>query len=168
MNVTAYKLGASYRSGLDRVEAIADKAAGLVERKLREPVGHVEILVADRRKALEVLGKANEQLVGRPRKRQRQSLGSGYTTLHPGGGALIVIDAEACEAAQILDETVVHELVHAVQIGRPGRREALLANLRNDHGIARMSHLDASAATRQIKADEREALRLEYLARKLR
>ncbi|WP_329114496.1 hypothetical protein [Streptomyces sp. NBC_01353] len=168
MNVTDYKLGARYRSGLDRVEAIADQAARLVEKKLGERVGHVEIVVADRRNALEVLSKANQKLAGTTRKAPRQGLGSGYTTLNPGGGTLIVIDAEACAAARNLDETVVHELVHAAQIGRPGKREAILANIRNNLGIDRVSYREAWAASRQIKADEREALRLESLARKLR
>ncbi|MFB7605262.1 hypothetical protein [Streptomyces gardneri] len=168
MQVTAYQLGTRHQSALARVEAIADPAARLVEKKLGERVGRVRIIVSDERGSRETVTQADQQVIGTTRRPLSVDSGIGYTTLDPAGGTLVVIDAESCGTDQRIDETVVHELVHAVQFGRPGIREARLSAIRNNHGIHLLTWRQAFALNRQVAAHEREAARLESLARKLR
>ena len=168
MNVTAYKLGASYRSGLTRVEAIADQAARLVERKLGEHVGNVEIVVADTRGYRDSILSAEQRILGtRTRSRYAEPPSFAHTTLSP-SGVLILVDLQATPSREI-DKTVVHELVHAAQFGRPGVRDFVLAGIRNNHGIEKVGGwLKVQLENRKVAAHEREAVRLESLARKIR
>ncbi|MFG2328273.1 hypothetical protein ACGFMM_01470 [Streptomyces sp. NPDC048604] len=168
MNVTAYKLGARYGSGLDRVEAIADQAARLVEKKLGESVGNVRIVASDTRGYHHSIVAAEQQILGtRSRSKFDTPPSFAHTTLSP-SGVLILVDLQATPSREI-DKTVVHELVHAAQFGRPGVRDFVLAGIRNNHGIEKVGGwLKAQFENRKVAAHEREAVRLESLARKLR
>ncbi|MFD3568463.1 hypothetical protein [Streptomyces sp. NPDC058667] len=168
MQVTAYKLGAQYRPGLARVEAIVDQAARLVQNKLGERIGHVEFVVTDTRGYGDSILAAEQRVLGtRTRSRYAPPPSLARTTLSP-SGTLIVIDAQATPNHEV-DTTVVHELVHAAQFGRPGVRDAVLAGIRNNHGIEKAGGwLKAQLENRKVDAHEREAIRLEALARKLR
>jgi hypothetical protein len=169
MNVTSYRLGASHRSSLARVETIADQAARLVEKKLRERIGRVDIVATDTSSYHDRILAAEQQVLGtRTRSKYRLPPSFGHTTLSP-SGVLILLDLQATPSDQI-DSTVVHELVHAAQFGRPGVRDFVLAGIRNNHGIKsaggwlKVTFVD----NRKVAAHEREAARLESLARKLR
>lgn len=168
MNVTAYKLSARHRSGLERVEAIADQAARLVEKKLGERIGHVEIVATDTRSYRDRILAAEQQVLGtRTRSQFDHPRSLAHTTISP-SGVLILVDLQATPSREI-DKTVVHELVHAAQFGRPGVRDFVLAGIRNNHGIEKVGGwLKVQFENRKVAAHEREAIRLESLARKLR
>lgn len=167
MQITPYRLGSRYRPGLARIEKIAAQAAQLVQGKLREQIGHVEIVVTDTPNYGDSILAAERRILG-TRTQSRYSLppSLAHTTLIP-NGTLIVFDAQATPARDI-DATVVHELVHAAQFGRPGVRNSVLAGIRNNHDIKRVGWFAAHRENRKVAAHEREAIRLESLARKIR
>ncbi|MFG3488531.1 hypothetical protein [Streptomyces sp. NPDC047972] len=167
MDIAAYKLGSRHKQALRRVESIADQAAHLVEKKLGETVGPVEIVVTDADGYHESIAAAEWRLLGtRTRSRYTLPPSFAHTTLTT-SGTLIVFDAQATPEHEI-DPTVVHELVHAAQIGRPGVRDAILAGIRHNHGIEKAGWFKARRQNGIVAAHEREAIRLESLARKLR
>lgn len=168
MQITAYKLGSRHQSSLVRVETIADRAARLVQDKLGERIGHVEIVVTDTQGYRDSIIAAEQQILGtRTQSKYDLPPSFAHTTLSP-SGVLILLDAEATSVRE-LDKTVVHELVHAAQFGRRGVRDAVLAGIRNNHGIEKAGGwLKVQFENRKVAAHEREAVRLESLARKLR
>jgi hypothetical protein len=168
MQITAHQLGTRHRGALARVEAIADQAAQLVQKKLGERLGHVEIVVTDTRGYHESIVTAEQRILGtRTQSKYDLPPSFAWTTLSP-SGALILLDAEATSVRE-LDKTVVHELVHAAQFGRPGVRDAVLAGIRNNHGVEKAGGwLKVQLENRKVAAHEREAARLERFARQLR
>ena len=167
MQITPYKLGSQCRPSLARIERIADQAARLVQTKLREQIGHVEIVVTDTQNYADSILAAEQRVLGTcTRSRYDLPPSLAHTTLSQ-TGTLIVIDAQATPDDEV-DVTVVHELVHAAQFGRPGVRDAVLAGIRNNHGIKKVGWLKAQLENHKIATHEREAARLESLARKIR
>lgn len=170
MDVAGYQLARQYGPVLDRVRAVADQAAFLVRQKMRGQSPPTRIVVAAKKHCPEVVIRSQQQTIGTamlPLKGEPcDYLGS--TTLSP-DGVLVVINAGSIGSDQrMLDETVVHELVHAFQYGRPGAREVAIKGLRNNYGIEKLSSPKAWKLNRQISRDEREAEALEYLARQIR
>lgn len=168
MDVATYRLPARYRVGMDRIEAIAGQAAQLVQDKMRERLGLTRIVASDTRGYHDSIATAEQQILGtRTRSKWDPPPSFAHTTLSP-SGVLILVDLQACRGREI-DKTVVHELVHAVQFGRPGVRDFVLAGIRNNHGIEKAGGwLKIQFENRKVAAHEREAVRLESLARKLR
>jgi hypothetical protein len=169
INVAAHGLDRRHRSILNRVEMIADQAAALVEHKLRERMGPVRLLVAAEASVVDCVRHAEQQVIGtRLPGRRHQKTPYGRTTLCA-EGVLVVVNADAHDGEPLveLDTTVVHELVHAVQLSRCGARETAIRALRNNYREQRMDGREVWALNRQIKADEREARRLERLVLKL-
>ncbi|MBP2581901.1 hypothetical protein J3A78_002379 [Streptomyces sp. PvR006] len=168
MQITAHKLGSRHKQAFRRVESIADQAAHLVQKKLGEPVGHVEIVVTNTDGYHDSITAAEQRILGTHTRSQFARPDSlAHTTLSP-SGALILFDVEATPRRK-LDRTVVHELVHAVQFGRPGVRDFVLSGIRNNHRIERAGGwLAIQLQNRKVAAQEREAVRLESLARKIR
>ncbi|MFE2850592.1 hypothetical protein ACFXJO_05590 [Streptomyces lavendulae] len=157
---------------LSRVQEIADQAARLVQQKMRERMTPTRIVVAAQKHCPEVVHQAAQRTLGighGPVVREPAVDYLGITALD-GEGTLIVINAGALapEAQRWLDETVVHEIVHAVQFGRPGSRELALKGLRNNYGVEKLTLTRAWKANRGIGKDEREAAALEHLAREIR
>lgn len=168
MDVTGYKLHSDYRGCLDRVESIAEQATHLVERKMRQPLAPVKVIVSDDFGTDDFFRSHEQKLIGARRPAPlRDTAPFGRTTIDS-RGVIVVINAEACGLSKELDITLVHELVHAVQSSRPEGRELVLQRIRNNHKIDRLSWSAAWVANRQVAADEREARRYEHLARKLR
>jgi anti-anti-sigma regulatory factor len=168
MNVTSHRLPARYRKGMDRIETIADQAAQLVQDKLRQRLGRVEIVGCDTRGYEERIVAAEQQVLG-TRTEPKWGLPDtvAHTTLSP-SGVLILVDLQATPSGEI-DTTIVHELVHAAQIGRRGGRDFVLAGIRHNYGLERTGWLKLNLVdNRRVAADEREARSLEHLARKLR
>lgn len=168
MDVAGYRLHRRHQKAMDRIEAVTDQAARLVTRKMREGMGPLRVIVTDSVGIDDYILRNDEQLVGRSRTRRLTSKGpAGRTDISP-DGVLVVINAERCPADENLDVVLVHELVHAVQLSRPGAREEKLRHLRNNHGVEKLSWREAVGANWRVAADEREAGRLEYLAREIR
>ncbi|MFF1341110.1 hypothetical protein ACFVYT_24855 [Streptomyces sp. NPDC058290] len=169
MDVTGYHLSARYAKTLRLVGRVADQAATLVQQRMRERMPATSIQVVDGKRYLQALVEGQQAVLSTSRLPNRRSDPSVYgaTTLSP-TGVLILINAKACADPTNLVETVVHELVHSVQYGRPGNRENAIKGLRNNYGIEPMSWRGAWKINRIHDRDELEAQALEVLAREIR
>ncbi|MFD7554141.1 hypothetical protein ACFV9E_06325 [Streptomyces sp. NPDC059835] len=171
MDVSGYQLHRRYAPVLGAVQQIVDQAAFLVQQRMRERMAPTRIVVAARKHCPEVVEESQQRTLGvRAKPLWREGWANlGMTVLSP-EGVLVVIDAGAAKRnpQHWLPETVVHELVHAVQFGRPGVREIALKGLRNNYGIEKLSHPKAWKINRLVDRDEREAQALESLARQIR
>ncbi|MDX3230604.1 hypothetical protein [Streptomyces sp. ME19-01-6] len=82
-------------------------------------------------------------------------------------GALVAIDTARHRNLRELDRTLIHELAHCVQLNLEGARERHISYLRQQYGITEHFPADEQAYERLIDARERQAERLEALARQL-
>ena len=167
--VEPYRLHHSYTPVLARVQAIADQAASLVTRRMRERLPHVTIRVSGERLLGHAVTEVEQQLLGTDRLPTSGCRGRevyGVTTLGP-HGAVVVINAKgALEDGGDVDRTLVHELVHAVQSNRPGGRQHRMTGIRGAFGLIQRG--PTKAFIRQYDRDEREAQALEHLANAIR
>lgn len=172
MDVSGYKLHRRYAPLLARVQEIADQAAALVQQRMRERITPTRIVVAAQKHCPEVMMQAAHRVLGISSRPVYGESAVGYLgiTALDSTGTLVVINAGslAKQPRHWLDETVVHELVHAVQFGRPGTRELAMKGLRNNYGVEKLSLTRAWKANRGVGRDEREAQALEVLARQIR
>lgn len=166
MQITGHKLGSRHRPILDRTRLIAAPAARLVEQHMGGRVGRVDIAVTVRSGIPDLIIDAHRPLFGRQDRHAWTGMRCFGVTTISASGVLIVINAEKCRGPA-LDQTLLHELGHAVQFGRPGARDLIVRSLRNNYGIDAMTDAEADAANRQVARDEDEAEALERLARKL-
>lgn len=169
MDVSGYQLSSRYAKTLRLVERVADQAATLVQQRMRERMPATTIQVADGKRYLQALVEGQQAVLRTTRLPTRRSDPHcyGVTTLSR-TGVLIIINAKVCADPQNLVETVVRELVHAVQYGRPGKREDAMKGLLNNFDIEPMSWRGAWKLNRIHDRDEREAQALEVLAREIR
>ncbi|MET7924746.1 hypothetical protein ABZT43_12270 [Streptomyces sp. NPDC005349] len=170
MQITAHSSARRYATVVDRVQLIAQPAMRLVEQAMGRPLGHASIVITDSRRLRDVVLDAETSALGERHKVEWISDGRrhGCTTL-TSSGVVIVIDAEECQKwGNHTDVTVVHELVHGVQLSRPSDRADYLQGLRYNHGITPLSPAEVRAVNRRVDAREREAGRLERLARQLK
>ncbi|MFK0222199.1 hypothetical protein ACIQWN_28915 [Streptomyces vinaceus] len=169
MDVSGYQLSARYGKTLRLVERVADQAATLVQQRMRERMPATRIQVADGKRYLQAFIEGQQAVLGTSRLPTRRSDPRVYgaTTLSP-TGVLVIINAKVCDAPTNLIETVVHELVHAVQYGRPGRRADAMKALRNNYDLDPMSWRNAWKLNRIHDKDELEAQAFEALARQIR
>ncbi|MGW4897137.1 hypothetical protein ACWEQL_33475 [Kitasatospora sp. NPDC004240] len=88
---------------------------------------------------------------------------TGMTVPTHDGHALVLLHADAVRNEGQLLPTLVHELVHAVQMGRPATAAGTLARNRHHLGLDRQSHRWLADHDAAIARDETEAYRLEHL-----
>lgn len=172
MDVSGYRLSRRYVPLLERVQEIADQAVRLVQQKMRERMPPTRIVVAAQRHCPDVVTQGAHQVLGISSRPLYSAHAAGYfgiTTLEA-AGSLVVINAGGLvkQPRHELDETVIHELVHAVQFGRPGARELIVKSLRNNYGVEKLTLTRAWKTNRGIAKDEAEAQALESLAREIR
>lgn len=170
MDVTSYQLHRRYTPILARVEEIADQAARLVEQRMRERMPPTRLIVASEKHCpvalIDNYRAALQTEIYPPGRPETDYMG--ITTISP-DGVLVLINAEAHNGdLRQLDETVVHELVHAVQYSRPGMRDKEIQGIRHNFRLERMRIRSAWRQNRQTTRDEHEAEALEYLAREIR
>lgn len=166
--IEPYRLHRSYLPALHRAEEVADQAAHLVTRRMRERLPRVTIRVSGERLLGQAVTEAEQQALGTNRLPTSACRGQsvyGATTLGP-AGAVIAINAKACIEDRCLSTTLVHELVHAVQLNRPGGIQHRMTALRGKFGLSSAS--PTPAFDRRHNRDEREAQALEVLARQIR
>lgn len=166
--VEPYRLHRSYLPALHRAEGVAGQAAQLVTRQMRERLPHVTIRVSGERLLGLAVTEAEQQALGTDRLPMGTCRGRdvyGACTLGP-AGAVIVINAKAVIEDQCLSTTLVHELVHAVQLNRPGGIQHRMTALRGKFGLH--SAGPTAAFNRQHDRNEREAQALEVLAKEIR
>jgi hypothetical protein len=154
-----------------RVAQLAVQAAGFVEARLGETLPPTRIVVASRIGLALLATRTAAATVGAPvrwRRRARYAVsmwrtavsnGIACTLLAPDGVLIIVTRGALTDP--YLPDYLVHELTHAVQYGRPGRREQLLAELADVLGAAPQAEADEYAAYLQQHIDEGEAYRVQ-------
>ncbi|MFC9821400.1 hypothetical protein ACFWG6_30970 [Streptomyces erythrochromogenes] len=166
--VESYRLHRTYLPALHRTEQIADQAARLVTRRMRERLPHVTIRISGERLLGQAVTEVEQQLLGTDRLPSSGSQGRhvyGVTTLGP-AGAVVVINGKAVIEDRCLATTLVHELVHAVQGNRPGGQQRLMTGIRGAFGFIKGG--PSRQFIRRHDRDEREAQSLEHLASELR
>ncbi|MEU0393833.1 hypothetical protein ABZ208_13820 [Streptomyces sp. NPDC006208] len=168
MRILEHRIGRQYQDTLDRVETITQPAIRLVEKHMRGSVGRVEIVVTTSSGVTDLVKQAHRDLLDAKVTSDRH-LGRqfGTTTLNS-SGVLVIVNAQICRGrAKEIDKTVVHELVHAVQLAKPGARDRILRGLRNNYRLEPLSRVEVRVLNRLVDQDEREAARFERLARQL-
>lgn len=166
--VEPYRLHRDYLPALHRAEEVAGQAARIVTRKMRERLPHVTIRVSGERLFATAVTEAAQQALGTDRLPTSACHGRsvyGAMTLGP-AGAVIVLNAKACTKDRCLSTTLVHELVHAVQLNRPGGIQHQMTGLRGLFGFS--PGAPTKAFDRQHGRNEREAEALEVLANAIR
>ena len=168
--IRAYRLSRQHRDVLAHIESVAGPAAQLVSRHMGTRIDRTEVVVTTGPSAADLMIEAHRAMFGRQpaiwklKGASRKDCGTATITR---AGVLVVVNADRCQSTAALNETLVHELVHAAQLSRPGARDAKVRHLRNNYGIDVMSGRDVRTANRMVDADEREAERLERLASEL-
>ena len=168
--IRGYRLSRQHRDVLDHIERVAGLAARLVSQHMGTRIDDTDVVVTTSASAADLMIDAHRAMFGRQpaiwklKNTPRSLCGTATITK---SGVLVVINADRCQSTAVLNETLIHELVHAAQLSRPGGRDVAARNLRNNYGIDRMNGREARAANRQVDADEREAEKLESLASKL-
>lgn len=79
------------------------------------------------------------------------------------GPVLVLLHTPAVRDREQLWPTLVHELVHAVQMGRPGIADQVLDAHRHDLGLGRQSRRWLADYDQLVTAHETEAERVEHL-----
>ncbi|MEU8547813.1 hypothetical protein AB0C81_12575 [Streptomyces roseoverticillatus] len=171
------RIGWSERRTVQHVEAVAEQAKRLVEREMRARVREpLTITVTDTHGVWALSERAERESVGLPSTLGQVLLGYLHRPAKPllgrlsvsWDGLLLLVNAEAHKGdlAEV-NVTLVHELVHAVQLSAPGARDARLAQIRSNYGVQRFSRREAKAANRVIQRHEEQARVLEHLAAQL-
>ncbi|MCX4231751.1 hypothetical protein [Streptomyces ortus] len=150
MQVNAYAIGPARRPVLDRVCAIADQAAHLVENEMGVCLRGVEILVTDTYfTRLLACAEDGASLYG--------------CTVYGLDRIIAIANAQAHlnDLAEV-GKTVVHELVHAAQMLRPGVRR--VEKFRTEESLSRLSAPALQQYHTRWDDSEAQACDLERLA----
>ncbi|MFH8470332.1 hypothetical protein [Streptomyces sp. NPDC017991] len=150
MQVNAYAIGPARRPVLDRVCTIADQATRLVEKEMSACLRGVELLVTDTYfTRLLACAEDGASLYG--------------CTLYGLDRIVCVANAQAHlhDPAEV-DKTVIHELVHAAQMLRPGVRR--VEKFRTEESLSRLSAPAREQYHTRWDDSEAQACELEHLA----
>ncbi|MGW0310234.1 hypothetical protein [Streptomyces flavidovirens] len=176
LTVSTHKLF-DYRSTLRTAKHLAEEAVRVVERAVPGRMPDVQIILTSERGMAEVATSSEVEAAGNVDKRvQARALRAatrtardtaGRTVPLVDGGVLVVINVDQHPNEATFAITLVHELVHAMQLSRKGVRERLVSGLRHDLGVERLSRRQSREHDRCLKQEENEAYGAEYLARRL-
>uniref|UniRef100_A0AAU3GVQ7 TIGR04338 family metallohydrolase n=1 Tax=Streptomyces sp. NBC_01401 TaxID=2903854 RepID=A0AAU3GVQ7_9ACTN len=176
LEVSTHKLF-GYRSTLRTAKRLADEAVRVVNRAVAGRMPDVQVVLTGERDLAEVATAAEWETAGCTDKRvQARSLRAakrlardtaGRAIPLADGGVLIVVNVDQHPNEAVFALTLVHELVHAMQMSRKGVRDRLIAGLRHDLGVERMSRRLSREHDRLTEAEEKEAYGSEYLAGRL-
>jgi hypothetical protein len=165
--IRGYRLSQQYQADLAHIERVAGLAAQIVSRYMRVQIDRTEVVVTTSGSASDLMIEAHRSMFGRQpsiwKLKSTPKHLCGIATITK-AGVLVIVNADRCQSKAELNTTLVHEVVHAAQLSRPGARDVATRNLRNNYGIDRMNGREARAANRSVEADEREAEKLEHLA----
>ncbi|MFJ4842090.1 hypothetical protein [Streptomyces sp. NPDC088746] len=173
LDVSTHKLF-GYGSTLRTAKRLTEEAVRVVDRAVAGRMPDVQVVLTGERDLAEVTTAAEWETAGCTDKRiQSRSLReakrhardvAGRAIPLADGGVLIVINVDQHPNEATFAITVVHELVHAMQNSRKDGRERLIAGLRHDLGVERLSRRASRELDRLLEADEKEAYGREYLA----
>jgi hypothetical protein len=171
--IVVFGVQAQFNETSRYAHAAFDDAVRLVERSMRESLTNsVSVQVSNSRQMADLVVEAHRPMFGRQSARDwryhmpRAPFG---TTTVTEGGVLIVINAQKCRGrTREIAKTLLHELGHAIQLGRPDAHARYMAGLRNNYGFEELTDDQVADLNAHIDDDETEAARLERLWRKLR
>ncbi|WP_327369002.1 hypothetical protein [Streptomyces sp. NBC_01217] len=166
-----------YGATLRTAKRLAGEAVRVVERGVPGKMPDVQVILATGRGMAELVTAAEVETAGdvdkwvqsralRAAKRAADDV-AGRTIPLADGGALIVINIEQHPNEATFATTLVHELVHAMQLSRKGVRDRIVSGLRHDLGVERLSRRQNRECERCLEQEEREAYGVEYLARRV-
>lgn len=166
-----------YNATQRTAKRLAEEAVRIVDRAVPGRMPDVQIILAKERGMAEVATAAEFETAGCTDKRvQARALRAANRLARDAaaravpladGGALIVINIDQHRNEADFAITLVHELVHAMQLSRKGVRDRLVAGLRNDLGVEKQSRRQVREHERCLEAEEKEAYGAEYLAGRL-
>ncbi|MEV7403979.1 hypothetical protein AB0N93_26740 [Streptomyces sp. NPDC091267] len=176
LTVSTHKLS-GYRATQKTAQRLADEAVRVVERAVPGKMPDVQIVLTSERCLADVSTAAEFETAGCTDKRiQSRALRAakrlaretaGRAVPLADGGVLIVINVDQHPNEATFAITLVHELVHAMQTSRKGVRDRLIAGLRNDLGVERMTRRHNREHERCLEQEEREAYGAEHLAKRV-
>ncbi|SCD64421.1 hypothetical protein [Streptomyces sp. PpalLS-921] len=166
-----------YRATLRTAKRLTEEAVRIVDRAVSGRMPDVQVVLTSERKLAEVATAAEWETAGCTDKRvQARALRSakklardtaGRAIPMADGGVLVVVNVDQHPNEATFAITLVHELVHAMQISRKGVRDRLIAGLRHDLGVEKQSRRWDREHARCLEAEEKEAYGSEYLAGRL-
>ncbi|MFF9688068.1 hypothetical protein [Streptomyces sp. NPDC014623] len=176
LTVSTHKLF-GYRATLRTAKRLAEEAVRVVERAVPGRMPDVQVVLTSERHLADVTTAAEWETAGCTDKRvQARALRSakrlardtaGRAIPLADGGVLVVVNVDQHPNEATFAITLVHELVHAMQMSRKDVRERLIAGLRNDLGVEKQSRRLSREHERCLEAEEKEAYGAEYLAGRL-
>lgn len=167
---TMSRVEGRFQATADRINQILEPAALIVERELGGRAEYSRVAVVSTRDMGRMEYEAHRSLFGSSARLQRYGWRApvGRTVVSRLGTWVLFNAQELRGSVKQIDKTVLHELGHAVQFARPGRREEIVRGERHNHGIELLEESEVRRLDCLVVDDEREAERLERLARKLR
>ncbi|MFI0108459.1 hypothetical protein ACH4NW_08925 [Streptomyces globisporus] len=176
LDVSTHKLF-GYWATLRTAKRLTEEAARIVDRSVAGRMPDVKVVLTGERNLAEVSTAAEWESAGCTDKRvQARALRSakklardtaGRAIPLAEGGVLVVINVDQHPNEATFAITIVHELVHAMQMSRKGVRDRLVAGLRHDLGVEKQSRRWNREHERCLEAEENEAHGSEYLAGRL-
>ncbi|MFJ1927296.1 hypothetical protein [Streptomyces sp. NPDC088131] len=176
LEVSTHKLF-GYRTTLRTAKRLTEEAVRVVERSVAGRMPDLRVVLTAERNLAEVSTAAEWETAGCTDKRtQARALRSAKKLAREtaaraiplgDGGVLIVVNVDQHPNEATFAITLVHELVHAMQHSRKGVRDRLIAGLRHDLGVERLSRRESREHDRLLEAEEKEAYGAEHLAGRL-
>lgn len=176
LTVSTHKLF-GYRATLRTAKRLTEQAVRVVDRAVPGQMPDVKVVLTSERNLAEVSTAAEWETAGCTDKRvQARALRSakklapetaGRAIPLADGGVLIVVNVDQHPNEAVFAITLVHELVHAMQTSRKGVHDRLVAGLRHDLGVEKLSRRQYREHERCLEQEEKEAYGAEYLAARL-
>ncbi|MFH9615425.1 hypothetical protein ACH4MM_17175 [Streptomyces pratensis] len=176
LDVSTHKLF-GYGSTLRTAKRLSEEAVRIVDRAVTGRMPDVKVVLTGERNLAKVATAAEWETAGCTDKRvQSRALRdakrlaretAGRAIPLADGGVLVVINVDQHPNEATFAITLVHELVHAMQMSRKGVRDRLIAGLRHDLGVEKQSRRWDREHERCLEAEEKEAYGSEYLAGRL-
>ncbi|MFJ4850720.1 hypothetical protein [Streptomyces sp. NPDC088733] len=174
--ISTFKLF-GHRDIIRDTKRLAPAAVKLVGREVPGRMPRVEIVVTNARGMAELATDAEIALAGYVDQRTRDKHlrqtnrqardAAGRAIATPGGGVLLLVNAETHRTTEHVALTLVHELTHAMQYSRRGVRERHVRHLRGAFGIEPAGWWANREHSRKTRDEEDEAYAAERLAAQL-
>ena len=166
-----------YRATLRTAKHLAEEAVRIVDRAVPGRMPDVRVVLTSERSVAEVATAAEFKTAECTDKRVRTRTvreanrsardTAGRAIPLADGGVLVVINIDQHRNEAEFAITLVHELVHAMQLSRDGVRDRIVAALRHDLHVERLSRRQVREHERCLEQEEKEAYGVEYLAGRL-
>ncbi|MFF7330658.1 hypothetical protein [Streptomyces sp. NPDC008150] len=163
-----------YGGTVRTAQRLTEEAMRLVARSVSGRMPDVEVILTDPRGLAELATAADAELAGvldsrtrtRVEKGARRALRdiSACSIPRRDGRVLVLVNVDRHPTPALLAVTLVHQLVHAMQVSRPKVVDKVIASERDRFRVERMSSRARREFDRQLDEHEREAYSREHLA----